>query len=73
MPQTIFVGGDNVTVELLLHRVHGVRGRALVGDALRLNPGLADLGLFIPAGTSVIVPDLPAPGQVRKTLKTLFG
>ncbi len=73
MPQSIPVRGDNITVDLLLHRVHGIRGRELIAETLRLNPGLAGLGLYIPPGTTVIVPDLPSAAQTVKKLKTLFG
>ena len=73
MPQSIPVRGDNITVDLLLHRVRGVRGRELIAETLRLNPGLAALGLYIPPGTTVIVPDLPTAWQAFKNVKTLFG
>lgn len=58
--QTITVKGEGITLDLLLWRAYGVRGRILVEDALALNTDLAALGAIIPLGTLVHLPDLPA-------------
>ncbi|MBN9046217.1 MAG: tail protein X [Rhizobiales bacterium] len=71
---TIVVGGDHITLDLLLWRRYGVRGRSLVESTLALNPGLARLGVIIPPGTTVTIPDLPpeTDGQSRDVV-SLFG
>ena len=60
MPDTITVRGEGLTVDLLLWRRDGVRGRALVERTYETNPGLADLGPVLPLGTVVVLPD-PEP------------
>jgi phage tail protein X len=74
MPQTIEVKGDNLTADLLLWRIHGVRGQGLVEEMLELNPGLVAKGLLLIPGDTVIVPDLPVeePFATREVV-TLFG
>ena len=74
MPQTIPVRGENITADLLLFRLYGVAGQALVEELLTLNPGLSDLGPVIPLGTDVIVPDRPVPKPfTERPVVTLFG
>ena len=74
MPETITIRGEGIMADLLLWRKYGVRGQALVDELYDLNPGLADLGPFIPIGTEVIVPDLPAPQPfTERTVVTLFA
>lgn len=72
MPETITIKGVGITLELLLHRRYGVRGRELVRPALRANPGLPRLGLEIPMGTAVTIPDLPPAPASRRQVVTLF-
>lgn len=73
MPETVIVKGAGITLELLLHRRHGVRGRELLETALRLNPGLARRGLVLPPGAAVVIPDLPPASAARRQVATLFG
>ncbi|SFV32558.1 P2-like prophage tail protein X [Devosia crocina] len=74
MTQSFTIKREGVTLDLLLYQVHGVEGPAMLEVALGLNPGLADMGPFIPLGTTVIVPDKPARDvfRVRPTV-SLFG
>lgn len=74
MPETVAVRGDNLTVDLLLWRRYGVRGRELVEATLALNTGVSGLGAVLPLGTVLTLPDLPdpAPFTTRKVV-TLFG
>jgi phage tail protein X len=73
MPETITVRGENIPLDLLLWRRYGVRGQSLVGAALDINPGLADLGPILPLGTTVIIPDLPPETAPAVKVVSLFG
>lgn len=72
--QTITVKGEGITLDLLLWRAYGVRGRSLIEKALSLNVDMARLGTVIPMGTKVILPDLPPEdvGDSREVV-SLFG
>ena len=72
MPQTFTVRGTGLTVELVLHRQYGVRGRELMSETLRLNPGLASTGTILPLNTTFMIPDLPAPAAARVQQRSLF-
>lgn len=74
MSQTITIRGDNLTADLLLWRIHGVRGQELIEEMMEVNPGLAELGAVLPSGSIVIVPDMPIeePFATREII-TLFG
>ncbi|KZM41825.1 tail protein X [Labrenzia sp. OB1] len=71
MAQSITVAGDNLTLDLILWRKYGVRGQALVEQAMELNPHLVDV--FLPIGAEVALPDLPAETPGRREVVTLFG
>ena len=73
MPETIVIKGEGITLDLILWRKYGVRGRSLVEQTLDLNPGLSGLGAFLPLGTEVILPDLPAQQQISTRVVSLFG
>ncbi|MGE5563111.1 MAG: tail protein X [Bacillota bacterium] len=51
----IVVAGDREPVDALLWRSVGERAGA-VERVLDANPGLGDLGAFLPAGTEVLIP-----------------
>ncbi|KAB2752914.1 tail protein X [Brucella anthropi] len=72
--QTITVKGEGITLDLLLWRAYGVRGRSLIEKSLSLNVDMARLGTVIPMGTKVILPDLP-PEEVGRSREvvSLFG
>ncbi|MBO9424704.1 tail protein X [Labrenzia sp. R4_1] len=71
MPETIRIVGDNITLDLLLWRRHGVRGQDLVEEALTLNP--KQTNPFLVPGSDVVIPDLPAEAATRRKVVTLFG
>ena len=74
MPQKIAVSGDNITLDLLLVRVHGMRGQELFEKALEMNPGLAGEGVFLRQGREVVIPDLPNQTEYQSTTAIdLFG
>ncbi|SDR00095.1 tail protein X [Pseudovibrio sp. Tun.PSC04-5.I4] len=60
MSREITVSGDDISLDLLLVRVHGWRGQELIHEALQLNPGIAGEGPYLKQGRVILVPDLPA-------------
>ncbi len=72
MPESFTVRGEGLTVELVLHRKYGVRGRDLISQTLNLNPGLAGLGTILPLGTTFDIPDLPPQKEKRVQQRSLF-
>ncbi len=72
--QTITVKGEGITLDLLLWRAYGVRGRSLLEKTLSLNVDMARLGTVIRMGTKVTLPDLPPEdaGHSREVV-SLFG
>lgn len=72
MAERIVVAGDNVTLDLLLWRRFGGRGNGLLARTFVLNPGLADKGVFIPPGTSVLLPDAPVASPCITQPVSLF-
>lgn len=73
MAETITVRGEGITLDLLLYRRYGVRGRALLPATLAANPGLAARGAVIPLGTKVQLPELSTQTAAPVRLVTLFG
>ena len=62
MPKAIEVRGTPILLDQILAAELGpVLARTLLPEAFLLNPGLADLGPIIPPGTTVLIPDRPAP------------
>lgn len=60
---------EGETVDAICWRALG-RTRAVTEQVLALNPGLADLGTRLPAGTVVILPELAATAPaVLETVK----
>lgn len=72
MAEPFTVRGEGLTVELVLHRLYGLRGRELVEQTFRDNPALASHGTFLPLGTVFTPPDLPAQTAVAKPRRSLF-
>ncbi len=73
MPQTITIHREDVALDALLWRVHGIKGRSLLEQTYATNPGLASAGMFLPLGTQVVIPDLPAEQSSPVKIVTLFG
>jgi len=70
---SVTIKGEGITLDLLLWRIHGVRGQTLVSEALEINPGLAGVGAVLPLGTVVKIPALPVETRPAVPLITLFG
>lgn len=60
------VEGRGVTVPLLIWRRFHKEMPGLLGRVYEANPGLADLGEFLPLGTVVLMP-IPAPKKTPVT------
>lgn len=73
MPETMTIRGEGISVDLLLWRKYGVRGRSLVETMLADNPGLAEAGPFIPPGRVVVIPDLPTASTADVRRVSLFS
>lgn len=66
------IEGEFVSVDLIVWRRYKRKTPGLVEATLDLNPGVADLGPFIPRGTEVTIPvDKPATPE-RATLIRLW-
>ncbi|MBK0062626.1 MULTISPECIES: tail protein X [unclassified Acinetobacter] len=59
---------QNDTIDLICWRYYG-RSLGVVEKVLEANPQLASLGVIIPVGTQVNLPDLPAPQQITQTIQ----
>lgn len=71
MTETVTIRGDNLTIDLVLWRKFGVRGVELVEKTMALNPGVTSA--YLPVGTALELPDLPAQQTVAQPVVTLFG
>lgn len=60
--EPITVEGDFITVSLIVWRRFKRPMPGLVEKTFTINPGLADLGSFLPVGTSFNLP-VPAPRE----------
>lgn len=56
------------TVDAICWREYG-RSSGIVEKVLEANPRLAELGVFLPMGTEVILPDIEAPQQIKQTIQ----
>ena len=59
---------DGDMIDAVCRRFYG-REAGAVEAVLEANPGLADLGPVLPAGTVVQLPDLPRPLETIETVK----
>lgn len=73
MIETLTVTSEFTTLDLLLWRRYRREVKGLVEDTLDRNPGLSDLGAFLPVGTKVLV-DAPAPdaGKAAAAVVSLY-
>ena len=56
------------TVDAICWREYG-RSSGIVEKVLEVNPRLAELGVFLPMGIEVILPDIEAPQQIKQTIQ----
>ncbi len=59
------------TLDQLIHRDRGLGPEAL-GDVLAANPGLAQLGSVLPAGTPVTIPEAARTAPVERAILHLW-
>ncbi len=63
-PDVVTVSADGLTVhDLLFKRDRGATSET-IAETYRLNPGLADLGPHLPAGTRLRLAPAPDPDEV---------
>lgn len=68
--ERITVMGDDLTVSLIVWRRFKRPMPGLVEQTLDLNPGLADLGHYLPLGTQFLLPiPTPRPKTVLDPIK----
>jgi phage tail protein X len=73
MPERIVIQSEGMMLDLLLWRRYGRRGQTLVDEAYRLNRRLADVGVILPVGTIIFLPDLPPnPRAPQRRAVSLF-
>lgn len=72
--ETLVVPNDRTPVDLLLVRRFKREVPGLVEKTLAMNPGLAEMAVFPPAGTKVLV-EIPAPAgrQTQRPVITLWS
>jgi phage tail protein X len=73
MAKTFTVRGEGLTVDLILWRKYGLRGRSLLEVTLDANPGLGKLGPVLPLGTRFSIPDLPPQTTPTVARVSLFN
>ncbi|MEW6019757.1 MAG: tail protein X [Pseudomonadota bacterium] len=61
--ETITINSDQLTVDLLVWRRFRRKVPGLVEQVLALNPGLAQLGPYLPRGAKVVLPVLQEPDR----------
>ena len=72
--ETYVVADDELPLDLLVWRRFRKRTPGLVERILKLNHDLADLGQFLPVGTTVVIPiDAPDNSPARKPAVRLWG
>lgn len=59
---------QNDTIDGICWRIYG-RSSGVVEKVLEANPQLADLGVILPLGTEINLPDLDTPQQTKQTIQ----
>ena len=65
---TTYQSRDGDVIDAVCRRFYG-REAGAVEAVLEANPGLAELGPTLPAGTEIHLPDLPRPLETIPTVK----
>ncbi|MCB8835921.1 tail protein X [Aurantimonas sp. VKM B-3413] len=74
MPSTLTVRSEGLVLDAILAAKYDPRtARAILTEALELNPGLAALGPVLPIGTMLIIPDRPGNAVPAVDVVDLFG
>ena len=60
---------QNEAIDAIIYRVLGTVDETLLDEAFDLNPDIAEWGLVIPAGVTVVVPDLPASPTTKGVIR----
>lgn len=62
-----YIASEGDSVDLIAWKHYGTQGARVVERVLEANPGLADLGPLLPAGTAVTLPDLDTAAEKTGT------
>lgn len=60
-----YIAGDGDTAEFIAWKVYGTQDARVVEQLLDANPGLADVGPELTAGTIVTLPDISTTAQLQ--------
>ena len=69
---TLTVTSEKTPLDLLLWRQYKREVKGLVEDTLARNPGLAELGVYLPVGAQVTVAPPPPAGAPATPVITLY-
>lgn len=58
-----YIASDGDTVDYIAWRVYGTQAALVVERLLEANPGVADIGPVLPAGTRLTLPDLETTAE----------
>lgn len=58
-----YMASEGDTVDFIAWRVYGTQEARVVERVLEANPGLADFGETLPAGTVVVLPELDTASE----------
>ena len=61
----IYITKDGDTVDEITWKQYGTRAGLILETVLNANPGIADYGPVLPAGLSIILPDIQKPATEK--------
>lgn len=64
---TQYIASEGDTVDLIAWRIYGTQEARVVERLLEANPGLADYGPQLPAGTLLTIPELDTAAEQTGT------
>lgn len=64
----VYTSKDGDTIDNIAWKQYGTRAGRVMERLLDANPGIADYGPVLPAGVTIVIPDLPIPAE-KKTIK----
>lgn len=65
MTSQTYIAEEGDTVDTVVFEYFGTTSNGIVEQILAANPGLADLGPRLPAGTRIVIPAIDTTAQVQ--------